>query len=292
MMMHAAVRTVAVIFLLGFGAPAQVSLAGGAQNQAASATVYPDTAEGLQRMLQDLFAAIRGGNEEQVMHLLQSFALPNAKAWFTRVFGPEEGERLATQYERQHAPTDSMTRKFYEELARKRTADLRIERLMNDADSRTAAIEKAVLSVMKEPIALYSAQVVEPGTTGGSTLGYFVYVERGFRQLDATTLYALSTAPPFRIRLGGKIAQAQLLNQVRPYYPRAAREQHIQGAVQLQAIITREGAVRELTVVSGHPMLAAAAVEAVREWRYRPTRLNGLPVEVLTTIDVNFVLGR
>jgi hypothetical protein len=171
MMMLAAVRTFAVIFLLGFGAPAQVSLARGAQNQAASATAYPDTSEGFQRMLQDLFAAIRGGNEEQVMHLLQSFALPNAKAWFTRVFGPEEGARLTAQYEKEESPTDPRKRGFYEGQARKDTAELRIERLTNGANSQLAGTEKALLSAMKDPVALYSAEIVEPETTRSNPLG-------------------------------------------------------------------------------------------------------------------------
>ena len=82
-----------------------------------------------------------------------------------------------------------------------------------------------------------------------------------------------------------------IVHQVLPIYPDLARKAHIQGNVQLQAIITREGTIAELTVISGHPMLAPAALDAVRQWRFRPYMLNGQAVPVETTITVNFHLG-
>jgi len=65
----------------------------------------------------------------------------------------------------------------------------------------------------------------------------------------------------------------------------------IQGTVVLQAILSKEGTVEDLKVLSGHPLLVRAAIDAVRVWRYQPTLLNSEPVEVLTEIDVNFRLG-
>jgi periplasmic protein TonB len=77
-----------------------------------------------------------------------------------------------------------------------------------------------------------------------------------------------------------------------PVYPPLARQARIAGAVMLEGIIARDGTVKNLRVLSGHPLLAGAALEAVRQWRYRPTLLNGEPVEVIAPIAVNFVLGR
>ncbi len=96
--------------------------------------------------------------------------------------------------------------------------------------------------------------------------------------------------PPQPVRVGGNIQNARLTHRVLPSYPREAVEQFVSGTVQLRAIIAVDGRVRDLELVSGHPMLAAAAIEAVAEWRYRPTRLNGQDVEVITLIDVNFNL--
>jgi protein TonB len=96
------------------------------------------------------------------------------------------------------------------------------------------------------------------------------------------------TAP---LRISEGVAQGFLVHQVKPVYPAVARQARIQGTVMLQAIIGKNGSIENLRVVSGHPMLAPAAIEAVRQWRYRPYTLNRVPVEVQTEITVNFVLG-
>jgi len=100
--------------------------------------------------------------------------------------------------------------------------------------------------------------------------------------------------PPARVtrtRVGGNVQEAKILARPNPVYPPLARQARIQGKVQLHAIIDKDGRVGELQVVSGHPLLVKAALDAVQNWRYQATVLNGEPVEVDTTIDVNFVLG-
>ena len=85
--------------------------------------------------------------------------------------------------------------------------------------------------------------------------------------------------------------EGNLIYRVQPAYPPLARQARIQGQVVLRAMISREGTIEHLQVLSGHPMLAPAAVDAVRQWRYRPYVLNGEPVEVETQVTVNFVLA-
>jgi len=98
-------------------------------------------------------------------------------------------------------------------------------------------------------------------------------------------------AAPARIKQGGNVTAASIINQTKPIYPPLARQAHISGSVILHAIINKDGEVAELQVVSGHPLLVQSALEAVKQWRYRPTLLNGEPVEVDTTITVTFSLG-
>ena len=97
---------------------------------------------------------------------------------------------------------------------------------------------------------------------------------------------------PQRVLVTSTIEAAKLISRVQPAYPALAIEARIQGNVVLHAIIGRDGQVSELQVLSGHPLLVSAAVEAVRQWRYSPTLLNGQAVEVETTITVSFVLGQ
>ena len=94
-----------------------------------------------------------------------------------------------------------------------------------------------------------------------------------------------------RIRVGGQVQTAKLINKVQPLYPALAKQARIQGTVRLQAVIAKDGSVVELQVLSGHPLLQQAALDAVRQWRYQPTLLNLEPVEVVTTIDVIFTLS-
>jgi len=98
--------------------------------------------------------------------------------------------------------------------------------------------------------------------------------------------------PPQRLRVGGNVAQASLLTQVKPVYPPLAKQARIQGVVLLEAVISKDGAIDNLRVISGHPLLTQAAIDAVKQWRYKPTLLNGEPVEVVTTITVNFAFSQ
>jgi protein TonB len=94
------------------------------------------------------------------------------------------------------------------------------------------------------------------------------------------------------IRRSEGVQQALLLHRVVPVYPPLARQINLEGAVRLRAVIGGDGSVRSLEVLSGHPLLAQAAREAVTQWRYRPTLLNGQPVEVETYVTVVFELRR
>jgi periplasmic protein TonB len=92
--------------------------------------------------------------------------------------------------------------------------------------------------------------------------------------------------------VGGRVQAAKLIRQPQPQYPQIARQARISGTVELAAIIGEDGHIQELHVVSGHPLLRQAALDAVKQWVYQPTLLNEQPVKVSTTIDVIFSLGQ
>ena len=95
-----------------------------------------------------------------------------------------------------------------------------------------------------------------------------------------------------RIKVGGNVQMAMVVSNTPPVYPSAAKAAGIQGVVQLSTIIGTDGTVQELNVLSGPPELTQAATDAVKQWVYRPTLLNGNPVQVQTTVDVNFTLNK
>lgn len=152
--------------------------------------------------------------------------------------------------------------------------------------------------------------VDEPDTAPTGPIG--PYVPGGLRCDDCVpngtspTFLAPTPAPPptqakpveaapkpvIRIRQGGDVQQGKLISQVTPKYPAIAVQTRTQGKVKFTAIISTQGQIMNLQLLEGHPLLTQAAAEAVRQWRYKPTTLNGDPVEVVTVIEVNFTLNR
>jgi protein TonB len=147
------------------------------------------------------------------------------------------------------------------------------------------------VKIIKEEEPDMSAVGVSGGVPGGVPGGQMGGVIGG-------VIGGMGGAPPppkptqSRIRQGGNVQAAKLVNRVQPQYPPLARQTRISGTVRLHAIIGKDGSVQQLEVMSGHPLLVQSALDAVRQWRYQPTTLNGDPVEVDTTIDVIFSLNQ
>lgn len=95
---------------------------------------------------------------------------------------------------------------------------------------------------------------------------------------------------PQRVRVSSGVASGLIITKVPPHYPEDARAARVQGTVVLKVNIDNEGNVYKTELISGHPLLAPAAIEAVQQWKYKPYLLNGAPVEVETQVQVNFLL--
>jgi periplasmic protein TonB len=134
------------------------------------------------------------------------------------------------------------------------------------------------------------ASGVSGGVVGGVSSGILGGVAGGVAG-GVSTGVTPQPDPPQRIRVGGNVQSANLLIKVQPAYPPLAKQSRIQGVVSLATVISKDGTIQNLQVISGHPMLVKAALEAVKQWTYKPTLLNGQPVEVITQIDVNFTLS-
>jgi protein TonB len=101
----------------------------------------------------------------------------------------------------------------------------------------------------------------------------------------------VKAAPPRKVNISAGVELGLLIQKVTPTYPPIAKAARVQGTVVLQATISKQGTIEDLKVVSGPPMLQQAALDAVRQWRYRPYLLNNEPVEVETSVQVIFTLG-
>jgi len=126
------------------------------------------------------------------------------------------------------------------------------------------------------------------GVPGGIPGGQLGGVIGGIVNSTSTLAVVPKLAAPKRIRVSQGVTLGLLIHKVEPDYPLLARQARIQGDVVLAAVISRDGAVENLQVVSGHPMLIPSALHAVQQWRYRPFLVSGEPVEVETKIIVTF----
>jgi protein TonB len=129
-----------------------------------------------------------------------------------------------------------------------------------------------------------------PGGTPGGVIGGIIGAAPVAPPPPPPKVEVQKPVTPQRIRVGGNVQAAKIVNQPKPVYPPLAKQARIQGTVRFTAIIGRDGTIQNLQLISGHPLLVPSAQEAVKQWRYQPTLLNGEPVEVITQIDVNFTL--
>src|SRR5438445_6011092 len=127
------------------------------------------------------------------------------------------------------------------------------------------------------------------GVPGGIPGGQMGGVIGGI--ISSTPVAVPKVATPQRVRVSQGVTQGLLIKKIQPPYPPLARQARIQGQVVLQAEISKDGSIQNLRLISGHPMLAPSAIEAVKQWRYKPYYLNGEPVEVETQITVIFSLS-
>src|SRR5271169_5850468 len=121
-----------------------------------------------------------------------------------------------------------------------------------------------------------------PGGSAGGVIGGII---------SSTPVAVPKVATPQRVRVSQGVSQGLLVRKVNPVYPPLARQARIQGQVILRAVISKDGSIENLQLVSGHPMLVQSALDAVKQWKYKPYLLNGEPVEVDTEVQVNFTLS-
>lgn len=256
---------------------------------AVSQPSYPESSDGLRKLIEDILGAVKSGDSVKASSYFSSLAIPDYAAWFVKIFGPVEGRRLKAKYEELLPQAATDMRKRFEYAIKGERTNIGVRVLQKPVDP-AARLGHAIIEAMIQPVPLYIVDGTSPKEKYPVFIGDFLYADGGFRYLDARVLQALSTAPPLRIRMGGNVQLAKLIRKVNPTYPEEARAAHTQGTVLLRVVLATDGTPKEVTLVSGDPVLGKAAVDAVRQWRYQRTLLNGEPVEVETTISVDFRL--
>jgi TonB family protein len=236
-----------------------------------------------------MVATIVAEDREKTAAYLSNLTIPEHGVWFVRYFGPEKGQLLDSTYQDllEQMP-DQIVRRLRNSFSDERT-NIRITVLRKPVDP-SERLARAILDAVIEPITLYSVSMNKSTEKYGTNLGYFIYIDGAFRSVDIDVFQTFIAALTPRIRQGEKVTAGSVVRQTAPRYPNDARAARIQGDVVLHIVIDMHGVVEEVDSVSGDPALVPSAIDAVKQWRYSPTLLNGQPVEIDTIVTIHFRL--
>lgn len=295
-------RTLTCLFLVFL--PLSVSVVNGQQSQAQNApqttfTTVVDSSEGLQTQIGEILDAFRAKNSARANELIHNLLMPENSAWFTDVYGPGFGSSLARAYRRAAPNMEEEIRRIYDADARAGLSQAKVSRYA-DPEAVNAPIDH-FLNCMNQIVPLYEAafladrpmiqMVLKPGNLReavGDLSGFFVFYQGGFRFIPMNILIELPSERPIRIHLGMNVMQSKLLMKVYPKYPEEAVKKRLQGKVVVRLELDLNGNLQEAKLIEGDPVLGQAFMEAVKQWRFEPTTLDGDPVEVEVDAETVF----
>ncbi len=248
--------------------------------QAADAESYPNTPDGLRQLLLEFLRLAKTGDQAKLRTEIAAMEVPDYENWFVRVFGQEDGQKLGDKYE--------------ESL---KASELHFEMLWIELAKQQGLISVDRLRVPSGTVDAYRANWKKTDDSAGpdsQSIGVFYFVDGKFRvdgsRHDLRVLSTNKTGPA--TNKTGPAMVGKLINRIQPVYPPLARQTRIQGTVSVNVIVRKDGTVEVENAGAGHPLLIQAAVDAVRQWRYEPTTINGEPVDIETKIYVDFTLTK
>jgi len=260
---------------------------------AATRSAYPDSRGGLGKFASEVLQSLKKGDAAKTRALLEGLLLPDPSSFFSRLFPARAAEELARNYEGFRAQSPAVFEELFRKAEAFRPDGISVARFERSCDDNAGEFTFGILQSRLEPIPLYELRFHHADEF--LRLFAFAYVDGGFRYLGdlrPSKLFERSARrenPPAEVPVN--VQSAKLIQKVQPEYPDIARKERLQGTVRIHALIGKDGVIYDLVVIRGACSLAESAVEAVRQWRYRPTLLNNQPVEIDTYIDVIYTLG-
>jgi TonB family protein len=236
---------------------------------------YPNPTEGLRQLLNDLLLIAKSDDEAKLRSQIVEMKIPDYESWFTGTFGKERGEKWAAMYEKTPQTAELQFQMLCVELARQQG------QISIDKPDTTK-----MYGPLPGPLDEYRANWKKTDASVGpdtQSIGLFYFVDGKFRLNAFVHDVRILSA-----NKGGTLVPAKLIKKVEPLYPKEAQALRIQGLVAVNVIVRKDGTVAVQNVGAGHPLLAPAAIEAVQQWRYEPTTVNGDPVDVQAKVYVTF----
>jgi len=254
--------------------------AGTGTSALARSEVYPNSVDGLRRLLTDMVSATKNDDKSKLWAMITGLEVPSYESWFPQMFGAEAGGKLAAMYGRSVKTSGIQFGLLCEELS-KGHGEFSIQKV--DATKTSTP--------PTSPLDAYRVEWKKTDSSPGpdaQTVGVFYFVDGSFR-LDGSfhEIRILSSSGN-----RGPVMPAKLINRVQPIYPDTARKMGLQGTVAINVIIHKDGTVTVENVGAGNPLLAPAALAAVQQWKYEPATVGGEPAECETKLLVTFALAK
>jgi len=247
----------------------------------------PDLGVAFRERFGKLADAAPNASEKEFAALAAGLAVPSHRAWFTRIFGDVEGQKLAERYQKL---LPKLVWRLQKDLSYNWPGigtEFGVELWSKEKESVAQGLDKSLLAALKQPAWYYEVAIVPPGRKTRWPFALFFYVDGAYRYVPVDIFSSLRQVPA-RV----SVKEPKLIHQEQAEYPAAARAKKIEGTVRLEVVVAPLGWVLECRVVSGDPALAPTARAAVRKWIFEPTLLNGAPVEIQTTVEAVFTLPR
>ncbi len=275
--------------------------------------IYSNTPEGLHQYLADLFAATKVGDGSRVTELVKQAEIPDYRNWYLSLFVPGSALSWANPYGRSLEENRNYFQGLFQKLANDK-GEITVRKLADRPGDSSRGYEWGMLHNSRTALDIYHAEWKSKNPDNNEWFGNFYYVDGMFRREGGARIVKVpirqgggssfppggvmgsivSAAPnqPSRVRVSAGVAEGLLLEKVMPHYPAEAKSNHVQGQVVLRAIIDRTGQVKGLSAFEGPSLLVPVTIDAVKQWKYRPYLLNGQPVEIETTVVINFALSK
>jgi hypothetical protein len=240
---------------------------------------------GVQWQLESILRIAKDKKSKQLDDLVNNLQIPDSANWFSATFGEELGSSLAPTYNNSWKDYEELVANMFRDEASGKHFQVFVKTYSALSPDPGDSFIQAILQNSKVPLKLYTASVGKDRPIG-TLPGIYVYIQGFFRIVNWRTFYGLPNVKPIRIRLGTGSALNQLIRRVNPVLPADLRGKKLQGTVVVHIVVDLDGNVILAEPASGPPELLQVSADAVRQWLFKPTLLNGDPVEVDTAVTI------
>jgi TonB family protein len=263
-----------------------------------TAPLYSQSNVGFRSQLDEIVRCYRAGDTTTGHRLIDQFHLPHSEEWFSQYLGPQQSAKLAERYDRLFANFAESLEKTIEAVVANQSSDLVTDlekgKGENPLDVRRPGAKLSGTVSVTQPNLFYGHfKINVKKKESVSWADTFVHEDGTFRFLGfgAWPFWVWQDGSEGGAPKGGSFVQHPILiSQVPPVYPVSARAHGIEGVVVIRVLIDKDGRVKTADVLSGDAILTQAALDAVRQWRYKPGTLGGAPAEVEVNVNVAFTL--